>query len=138
MGFKLYVLGLLVLVAFDHVFGARRNVRAFQPRVLTQEPQRVDDQFREQWKPIKTPHKVHSQRPKFTLRTLNLAPSSSLKLVNVFRYRRQNVNSSDLQPTSIPYMSTKDAEDILHFSLKLMTGLYCFCSILFSLIVCLE
>ncbi|XP_067274725.1 zona pellucida sperm-binding protein 3-like [Pseudorasbora parva] len=35
--------------------------------------------------------------------------------------RRQNVSSSDLQPNWIPYMSTKVAEDILVFSLTLMT-----------------
>lgn len=46
------------------------------------------------------------------------------------------MSSSDLQPSWIPYTSTKVAEDILLFSLKLMTGLYCLaaCSI-FSLVM---
>ncbi len=42
----------------------------------------------------------------------------------VFHYRRHNVSSNELQPAWIPYVSTKVVEDILVFSLKIMTGLY--------------
>ncbi len=34
------------------------------------------------------------------------------------------MSSNELQPTWIPYESTKVVEDILVFSLKIMTGLY--------------
>ncbi len=36
------------------------------------------------------------------------------------------MSSNELQPAWIPYVSTKVAEDILVFSLKIMTGLYFF------------
>ncbi|XP_051730382.1 zona pellucida sperm-binding protein 3-like isoform X2 [Ctenopharyngodon idella] len=73
MGIRQCVLGLLVLVAFDHVYGARPKARAFRPRVLMQKPQSVDSQLSEQWKPIQAPYGVQSQRPQLAP---NVAPSS--------------------------------------------------------------
>ncbi len=76
MGLRECVLGLLVLVAFDHVYSARLKPRVFQPRVLTEEPQRVDSLLREQWDPIQGPYEVQSQRPQLAPLTTDLAPSS--------------------------------------------------------------
>ncbi|XP_016148740.1 zona pellucida sperm-binding protein 3-like isoform X1 [Sinocyclocheilus grahami] len=76
MGFMQCVLGLLVLVAFDHVYSARPKARVFHPRVLMQEPQSVDSQLREQWNSIQGSNGVQSRRPQQAPLTSNLAPSS--------------------------------------------------------------
>ncbi|KAK9956632.1 hypothetical protein ABG768_014351 [Culter alburnus] len=74
MGIRQCVLGLLVLVAFDHVYGARPKARAFRPRVLMQKPESVE--LSEQLKPIQALHGVQSQRPQLAPLTPNEAPSS--------------------------------------------------------------
>ncbi len=76
MGLKECVLGLFVLVAFDHVYSARLMPRMFQPRVLTEKPQSVDSHLREQWSPIQGLYEVQSQRPQLNPLTTDLAPSS--------------------------------------------------------------
>ncbi len=76
MGLRECVLGLFVLVAFDHVYSARLMPRMFQPRVLTEKPQSVDSHLREQWSPIQGLYEVQSQRPQLNPLTTDLAPSS--------------------------------------------------------------
>ncbi|XP_042633867.1 zona pellucida sperm-binding protein 3-like [Cyprinus carpio] len=91
MGLMQCVLGLLVLVAFDHVYSARSMARVFQPRMfqprvfqprvfqprmLIQEPQSVDSQLGEQWDPIQGSNGVQPQKPQLAPLTSNLAPSS--------------------------------------------------------------
>ncbi|KAF4094546.1 hypothetical protein G5714_024738 [Onychostoma macrolepis] len=76
MGLRECVLGFLVLVVFEHVYSARLQPRVSQPRVLTEEPQRVDSLLREQWSPIRGPYDVQSQRPQLAPLTTDLTSSS--------------------------------------------------------------
>lgn len=59
--------------------------------------------------------KIAANKKRLQYRLLNLV---------LFLFRLHNVSSSVLRPNWVPFAATKVAEEVLMFSLKLMTGFY--------------